>query len=178
MFSMSFKNFFTVLISIYLVYDDNFYRMVDNQTIFIFSIFLPLSFVNSLTIDDFISCNSQQLLQYDKNYFISYPEPNLKSPICSYLVKSPPGTFISAVIYHNISGYEPLCKIQRIRVSRSGDNLMRDVSNYCGLRIKNPLKIKSIGNEMAFEMVSQTISGYFRITLNYIRISENNCDCR
>jgi hypothetical protein len=150
--------------------------MVDNQINFL--LLIIFKFANSLTIDDFILCNSQQILQSGRTYFIRYPEQNLRSPKCAYLVKSPPDTFISAVIFHNISGSEPLCKVQRIRVSRSGDNLMRDVSNYCGLRVKHPLQIKSIGNEMAFEMVSQTISGFFQITLNYQPIRENNCDCR
>lgn len=152
--------------------------MVVNQKSFLLLFISILNFVDLLTIDDFVLCNSQQTLEYGRTYYIQYPEPNLRSPKCTYLVKSPSGTFISAVIYHNISGPEPSCREQRIRVSRSGDNLMRDVSNYCGVRTKIPLQVTSIGNEMAFEMVSRTISGYFQIILNTVEISRNNCDCR
>lgn len=136
-------------------------------------------FACAQTINDYILCGKERNLEFaTKELYIYYPESRTSPATCKYIAKSPVGTFISATIYHNISGTEPTCATQSVLVSRSGDFLMRDAAKFCGKRMTAPLQINSIGNEMAFELKSNTVSGTLQVVLKYVNITRTNCDCR
>lgn len=138
---------------------------------------LNLNFAYS--INEYIMCNRERSLGYGiKELYIYYPDSRASPASCKYLVKSPVGTFIFATIYHNISGAEPSCVVQRLLISRSGDLSMRDASKFCGKRSKAPLQINSIGNEMSFELQSKKVSGTLQVVIRYVNITQRNCDCR
>lgn len=137
-----------------------------------------VNFAHTQTINDYILCNHERTLEFNtKEFFIYYPDSKTSPSSCMYIAKSPVGTFISATIYHNISGTEPACTTQSILVSRSGDMLMRDALKFCGKRT-SPLQISSIGNLMTLQLRSKTVSGTLQVVIRYVNITQSNCDCR
>lgn len=141
-----------------------------------------LSIVEKIqSLNSYVLCNGEKsFTRNSQNLLISWPESQFSPLICSYFIKSPIDTFISATIYHEISGSEPKCSAQqRIWISRDGNYDFKGASYFCGLRGKNnPLRISSIGNIMSILIVSTSLTGSVHIALNFNKNTQKNCDCR
>ena len=78
---------------------------------------------NAQTADQYIPCNGVKTFTSTSQTFYVYWQPTtIDEKTCTYLVKSPVNTFITATIYHDLSGSEPGCSAgQRAWVSRDAD---------------------------------------------------------
>jgi hypothetical protein len=146
-----------------------------NRILLLLSLF---NFCYCQKAEDYLTCNGEKYFtKFGQNLYIYWPESKYWPISCAYLIKSPPDTFITATIYHNISGKEPSCPVQRLWVSRDGNYDFKGSSIFCGLRMKNPLQINSISNEMTLSVTSSTRSGTVQIVLQFTKLTQKNCDC-
>lgn len=151
--------------------------MIEFKLIFVFIFHLSAA-LNLLTQSETINCNGEKRFNsFDKIIYINWPQRELTPTRCSYAVKSPVNTFISAKIYHDLSGNEPSCRNQRILVSRDGNNELKSASKFCGVRKSRPVEINSIANEMTFRIDSKNSTGGVQIVLKIYKINQQNCDC-
>lgn len=147
-----------------------------------FIISLCILGLNAQSIDQYVTCGGIKTWSKDNStmtYYVYWQPTKGDATTCTYLVKSPINTFISATIYHNLIGSEPSCSSgQRAWVSRDADYEFDGASYFCGNRMSSPLQINSIGNELAVAVQSSTASGEFQVIFKVIPITQSNCDCR
>lgn len=148
--------------------------------IFLLIILYILSLVEAQTADQYCKCNSAiTFTSTSQTLYIYWPSQG-DALSCTYLIKAPVNTYITATIYHNLAGTEPSCSAnQRAWVSRDADYNFRGASFYCGNRMTAPLQINSIGNELTLAVQSNTTVGRsFQVVLNAKALTQSNCDCR
>lgn len=150
---------------------------VKNSFLFLW---IAIALTKAQTIDKYVQCNGEITFSSNTEEFYIYWQPlQGDATTCTYLVKAPVHYFISATIYHNLTGSEPSCNSgQRAWVSRDGDYEFDGASYFCGNRMSSPLQIKSIGNELTLAVQSSLTSGAFQVVLRAIKLDQNNCDCR
>ena len=139
-----------------------------------------LKLSNAQTADQYVTCNGVKTFTSTSQTFYVYWQPTtIDAKTCTYLVKSPVNTFISATIYHNLTGTEPGCSAgQRVWVSRDADYEFDGAAYFCGKRTTTPLQINSIGNEFSVAVQSSTAAGSFKVVFKVIPITQTNCACR
>ncbi|KAG5679196.1 hypothetical protein PVAND_008783 [Polypedilum vanderplanki] len=107
---------------------------------------------------------------------INWPEANNRNGWCTYVIKSPPDTYIRATLTINMKGTEPSCSANQY-VAVSIDNMPNwdGIRTFCGVR--NGLVINSIGNEIKFGINANDFSQRVQIQLQVIRLQQGDCQC-
>lgn len=144
--------------------------------ILILFVFVKKSF--NLTAASYVYCNTEKVIPIRGTQLIYFSEPGNKKTTCEYVVRSPTDSYISVELYHNLTGSGTSCITQYVQVSPNGDPYYRSSVKYCGLRdYYNPLKFKTIGNEVRFRVVSNDLRRTVQIKLQAWPITESNCSC-
>ena len=153
--------------------------MVLDKTFLI--ILILIAFVKkslNLTAASYVYCNTEKLIATRGTQLIYFSEPGNTKTNCEYVVKSPTDSYISVELYYNLTRSGNICSAQYVQVSPDGDPLYRSAVKYCGLRdYYNPLKFKTIGNEVRFRVVSNDLKRTVQIKLQAWPITASNCSC-
>ncbi|XP_070509532.1 phenoloxidase-activating factor 3-like [Chironomus tepperi] len=132
----------------------------------------------NLTAASYVHCNTEKVIPIRGTQLIYFSEPGNTRTTCEYVVKSPTDSYISVELYHNLTGSGSVCSGQYLEVSPNGDPHYRSAMKYCGLRAYyNPLKFKTIGNEVRFRVVSNDLKRTVQIKLQAWPITGKNCSC-
>lgn len=124
---------------------------------------------------------------------VNYPGINQPGTSCRYQIIAPASSIIEASCSFDIAGVraiknstnklkssnflqnQPSCATQKFKISRGGDDDLRDSSVLCG---RGSSLQRSIGNEMVVALVSSKLSATsFRCTFKSVAQTNANCDC-
>lgn len=161
------------------VFKKLFMKMVlDKNILIILILFTCVKKSLNLTAASYVYCNTEKLMAIRGTQLIYFSEPGNTKSTCEYAVKSPSDSYISVELYYNLTGIPNLCSSQYVQVSADGDPYYRSAVKYCGLRdYYNPLRFKTIGNEVRFKVVSNDLKRTVQIKLQAWPITAKNCSC-
>lgn len=162
------------------VFKKVFMKMVLDKK-FLFALIL-LTFVVkkslNLTAASYVYCNTEKLMEIRGTQLIYFSEPGNTKTACEYVVRSPTDSYISVELYYNLTGSGSSCFTQYVQISPDGDPYYRSAVKYCGLRdYYNPLRFKTIGNEVRFKVMSNDLKRTVQIKMQAWPITAKNCSC-
>lgn len=163
----------------FLVYFNKLMKMFINRKIILLGFLSLFSSFKLAQSQSYVQCNGEFSLTQDGQIVYIYWVPGTDANTCTYTVKSPVDSFITATVYHRLTGSEPSCNSgQRAYVSRDASYNFAGASIFCGNRMSVPLQINSVGNEMTLAVQSNVASGDFQVVLKFTRLTQSNCQCR